>query len=244
LQHIVDKEEEVYDIPDQEEDDNKNNLLIGGVDEAGRGSIIGPLVIAGISVKQHRIVDLHRIGVRDSKMLTPKARANLFPILRQMADSIYIYKIDCNVVDANVLCKRLNKLEAETMAYVIDNLEADKVYLDSCDIDPCRYKLYIKSCLLKSKSKLYSMHHADSLNVVVSAASIIAKIVRDEEIQEIRKNHCDIGSGYPSDEKTMRFIKKWVSEYKCAPWFARKSWRPLKDMLEKMLGSSSTTQYG
>ena len=209
-------------------------VLIGGVDEAGRGSIIGPLVIAGISIKQDRIMDLHHIGVRDSKMLTAKARTSLFATVSEMVDSLCIYKIDCSVIDENVFSKGLNKLEAETMAYVIDNLKADMVYVDSCDTDPGRYKHYIESRLITSKSKLYSMHHADSLNIVVSAASIIAKFVRDGEIQEIRKTHCNIGSGYPSDVKTMRFIRNWVSEYKCAPRFARKSWRPLRDMLEEV----------
>ena len=209
-------------------------VLIGGVDEAGRGSIIGPLVIAGISIKQDRIMDLHHLGVRDSKMLTAKARTSLFAIVSEMVDSLCIYKIDCSVIDENVFSKGLNKLEAETMAYVIDNLKADMVYVDSCDTDPGRYKHYIESRLITSKSKLYSMHHADSLNIVVSAASIIAKFVRDGEIQEIRKTHCNIGSGYPSDVKTMRFIRNWVSEYKCAPRFARKSWRPLREMLEEV----------
>jgi ribonuclease HII len=167
-------------------------------------------------------------------MLTAKARACLFAIISEMVDSLCIYKIDCSVIDENVFSKGLNKLEAETMAYVIDNLKADMVYVDSCDTNPRRYKHHIESRLITSKSKLYSMHHADSLNIVVSAASIIAKIVRDGEIQEIRKTHCNIGSGYPSDEKTMRFIRNWVSEYKCAPRFARKSWRPLRDMLEEV----------
>lgn len=218
------------------------DVLIGGVDEAGRGSIIGPLVIAGISIRQERIVDLHQIGVRDSKMLTAKARASLFAIVSEMVDSLCIYKIDCSVIDENVFSKGLNKLEGQTMAYVIDNIKADKVYVDSCDINPLRYKSYIESRLLTSKSKLYSMHHADKLNIVVSAASIIAKIVRDGEIQKIRNTHCNIGSGYPSDEKTMRFIRNWVSEYKCAPQFARKSWRPLRDMLQ-VVSNYEITQF-
>lgn len=209
------------------------NILIGGVDEAGRGSIIGPLVVAGIGIRQDRVVHLRDIGVRDSKTLTPKTRASLFAILLRMADSLCIYKIDCNVVDENVFFKRLNKLEAETMACVIDYINADKVYIDSCDIDPYRYKCHIES-LITSKSDLYCMHHADSLNIVASAASIIAKIVRDGEIQEIRKTYCNIGSGYPSDDKTMQFIRNWVSKHKCAPHFARRSWKPLKHMLSQL----------
>jgi ribonuclease HII len=220
---------------------SNSGILIGGVDEAGRGSIIGPLVVAGISIRKSKISKLRQIGVKDSKMLTPKARGNLFRLVMDMADSLCIYIINCTIVDNNVFLNRLNKLEAETMASVINNIQADKVYIDSCDVNPCRFKDYIESRLVlsssSSKPKLYSLHHADSLNIVVSAASIIAKIVRDKQIQEIRNTHHNIGSGYPSDWKTMLFIRGWVSKYKCAPHFARKSWSPLKKMLEEV------TQY-
>ena len=208
--------------------------MIGGVDEAGRGSIIGPLVVAGISFKKASIYELRKIGVKDSKALTPKARASLFAQLKEMANSLYIYKIDCKAIDDNVYSKRLNKLEAQIIAHVINNIHADKVYVDSCDVDPDRYERYIKSYLPALKLKLYSMHHADSINIVVSAASIVAKIIRDEEIENIRKTHCNIGSGYPCDDKTMGFIRDWVSKYKCPPSFARKSWKPLRHMLQEI----------
>ena len=218
---------------------SNSGILIGGVDEAGRGSIIGPLVVAGISIRKSKISKLRQIGVKDSKMLSPKSRANLFNLVMDMADSLCINIISCAMVDYSVFLNRLNKLEAETMASVINSIQADKVYIDSCDVNPCRFRDYIESRLLlssssSSKPKLYSMHHADSLNVVVSAASIVAKIVRDKQIQEIRNTHHNIGSGYPSDWKTMLFIRGWVSKYKCAPHFARKSWSPLKKRLEEV----------
>ena len=217
---------------------SNSGILIGGVDEAGRGSILGPLVVAGISIRKSKISKLRQIGVKDSKMLSPKSRANLFNLVMDMADSLCINIISCAMVDYSVFLNRLNQLEAETMASVINSIQADKVYIDSCDVNPCRFRDYIESRLLlssssSSKPKLYSMHHADSLNVVVSAASIVAKIVRDKQIQEIRNTHHNIGSGYPSDWKTMLFIRGWVSKYKCAPHFARKSWSPLKKCLKK-----------
>jgi ribonuclease HII len=211
-----------------------DNILIGGVDEAGRGSIIGPLVVVGVSIKQSKVSELGGLGVKDSKILTSKLRANLFRSLIDMADFTSVIKISCTEVDDNVFLKGLNKLEAEVMALVINNIQADIVYIDSCDINPERYKDHIKSHLLfSSKPKLYAMHHADSLNLVVSAASIIAKIIRDKEIEKIRKVHHNIGSGYPSDDKTMCFIRKWVTKNRSAPQFARKSWKPLKIMLEE-----------
>lgn len=226
---------------------SNSGILIGGVDEAGRGSIIGPLVIAGISIRKSKISKLRQMGVKDSKMLTPKARANLFRLVMDMADSLCINIINCTIVDNNVFLNRLNKLEAETMASVISNIQADKVYIDSCDVNACRFRNYIESHLLlsssSSKPKLYSMHHADSLNIVVSAASIVAKFVRDKQIQEIRNTHHNIGSGYPSDWKTMLFIRGWVSKYRCAPHFARKSWSPLKKMLEEVTQYNNTNNH-
>lgn len=210
-----------------------DGILVGGVDEAGRGSIIGPLVVAGISVRESKIARLREMGVKDSKMLTPKARARLFGEIVKVADSVCIRKINPVEVDGSVFLKGLNRLEAKVMANVINNIGAEEVYVDCCDINPERYKGYLESHLTCTP-KLHSMHHADSINVVVSAASIVAKITRDHEIQEIRKKYRTIGSGYPSDEKTMKFIKRWVAKNGSAPEFARKSWKPLRLMLDQV----------
>lgn len=167
----------------------------------------------------------------------------MFFSIVDLADSLCIYKIDCDEIDDNVFLNKLNKLEAEAMAAVINNLHVDEVYIDSCDVNQERYKECVKCGVVSYNTKLYSMHHADRLNLVVSAASIIAKIVRDNEIQAIRRIHHTIGSGYPSDEKTMYFIREWVKKYKNAPSFARKSWRPLRMMLYQK-SSDKLTYFG
>lgn len=210
-----------------------DGILVGGVDEAGRGSIIGPLVVAGVSVRETKMAQLSEMGVRDSKALTPKARARLFGEIMKVADSVCIRKVNPVEVDDSVSFRGLNRLEAKVMASVINNIGADEVYVDCCDVNPDRYRDYIGQHLSCS-AKVHSMHHADVINVVVSAASIIAKITRDQEVQQIRNRHRGIGSGYPSDEQTMRFIRRWVKKNGSAPEFARKSWRPLRLLLEQM----------
>jgi ribonuclease HII len=210
-----------------------NSVLIGGVDEAGRGSIIGPLVVAGISIRESKIALLREIGVKDSKALNPKVRARLFGEIMKVIDSVCIHKIDPVEVDGSVSFKGLNRLEARTMASVINNIEADEVYVDCCDVNPQRYREYME-CHLTCKPKLYSLHHADVINTVVSAASIIAKITRDKEIQRICNTYGSIGSGYPSDQRTMCFIRDWVVKHGSAPEFARKSWKPLRMMLKEI----------
>jgi ribonuclease HII len=209
------------------------DILIGGVDEAGRGSVLGPLVVAGVSIERKNLSRLRRAGVRDSKMLSVKARQQLFGKIIDLAEHICIFKCECGEVDQYVFSNLLNKLEAKAMAAVIDNIFATRVYVDACDVNCMRYKECIE-CELGSISRprIFSLHHADRTNIAVSAASIIAKVIRDEEIQKIRSQYTEIGSGYPCDRKTMKFVLDWVANHDCAPHFARKSWKPLRNILQ------------
>jgi ribonuclease HII len=103
--------------------------------------------------------------------------------------------------------------------------------VDSCDVNPSRYQRTISSFLKRNSTKLISMHHADKLNVVVSGASIIAKVIRDSEITKIRVKYGDIGSGYPSDKKTLEFVRQWFRQKNEIPPFARRSWKPAQMIL-------------
>jgi ribonuclease HII len=174
------------------------------------------------------------MGVKDSKALNPKARGRLFGEIMEVIDSVCIHKVHPVEIDGSVLLRGLNRLEAKVMASVINNMGVDEVYVDCCDVNTQRYREYME-CYLTCKPKLYSMHHADVINMVVSAASIIAKITRDQEIQHIRSKYGSIGSGYPSDERTMRFIQDWVARNGSAPEFTRKSWKPLRMMLDEII---------
>jgi len=207
------------------------NVLICGIDEAGRGSVIGPLIIAGISIKHSNIKKLEKIGVRDSKALTKKKRNLLFYKILDFTEFICIYKVDCKTIDENVYQRKLNKLEGGIMSTIIKHLAADIAYVDSCDVNINRYTNYLKSNLdLKNNTHVIAMHKADRINPAVSAASIIAKVIRDREIQMLEENFQNIGSGYPSDKKTMYFINTWIKEYKEFPYFVRKSWRPIREI--------------
>lgn len=210
------------------------NLLICGIDEAGRGSVLGPLVIAGINIKNSDIKKLEEIGVRDSKALTRKKRGFLFDKILDISEFVCIYKIDCKTIDENVYQRKLNKLEGGIMSTIIKYLEADVAYVDSCDVNINRYTNYLKSNLdLNNNTSIIAMHKADRINPAVSAASIIAKVTRDREIQILEENFQNIGSGYPSDKKTMYFIHNWIKEYKEFPNFVRKSWRPVREIICK-----------
>ena len=204
-------------------------MLICGVDEAGRGSLLGPLVIAGVSLKRSKIRKLSSMGIRDSKKLTPVARERLYKKIIEYADDYYIARINPKTIDRSVKNHQLNSLEAKYMAKVIVKLKPNISYVDSCDVNPKRFGKEINK--MAKRGKIRSYHHADSRFVIVSAASIVAKVNRDKAITKLCKEH-DLGSGYPSDRKTINFVSKYISDRKEIPSFVRKSWKPVQAMLK------------
>ena len=205
-----------------------NQNVICGIDEAGRGSLLGPIIVAGVCVTKKSISEMVEKGIKDSKLLSPKKRQVLFGHVINVAESICVCRINIEDIDFHVFRNNLNLLEAEAMAITIRNMKSDKTYVDSCDVNPSRYQRTIKSFLKQNNTKLVSMHHADRLNVVVSGASIIAKVIRDSEIGKIRIKYGEVGSGYPSDKKTIEFVKEWFRRKNEIPPFVRKSWKPAK----------------
>jgi len=204
-------------------------MLVCGVDDAGRGSVLGPLVIAGIVIKQTKVNQLKKQGIRDSKKLTPLARERLYKKIINIVDDYYVAKISPKVIDKSVFNHSLNHLEAQYMAKVISKLSPSIAFVDSCDVNPHRFGKEISKLTLHSKIKSY--HHADSRFVVVSAASILAKVSRDRVITKLKKKH-NVGSGYPSDPKTKAFVKKSIKRNESMT-FIRKSWKPVQILLKK-----------
>jgi ribonuclease HII len=208
-------------------------LFLGGIDEAGRGSVLGPLVIAGISFDSIKIDKLKEMSILDSKKTSPKKRVLLFEEIFNLCESIFICKINCSTIDKFVKSNRLNKLESKFMTIIADNLHANKIIVDSCDVNPFRFQQEIKNNLINKDISIYSFHKADSDNVIVSCASIIAKVTRDNEIVKIQKSlGKDVGSGYPSDPKTIRFIHNEIN-VKGSKNYIRFSWKPVKQIVNK-----------
>ena len=207
----------------------KNHMQVCGVDEAGRGSMLGPLVVAGISISKSKVNLLKKQGVRDSKKLSPRAREHLYKKIIQIVDDHYIVKISPRIIDKSVSNHSLNHLEAKYMAKVISKLSPSTAFVDSCDVNSKRFGKEISK--LTSNTKIRSYHHADSKFITVSAASILAKVSRDRAITRLSKKY-DIGSGYPSDPKTKVFVKKSIRRNQNLT-FLRKSWKPVKILMEK-----------
>ena len=206
-------------------------MLVAGVDEAGRGCVIGPLVIAGVLAKEETLPVLKRIGVKDSKLLSPQKRETLAAEIRRLTEKHIIIKLSPAEIDRAVESGRklhkLNRLEAENMARIIDALNPEEAYVDAADVVEERFKHHIQE-VLKSKARIVSKHKADKIYPIVSAASIIAKVERDREISILTEQYGDFGSGYLTDPKTMAFLKQWLKSHGEYPECVRKSWKPAK----------------
>jgi ribonuclease HII len=202
-------------------------IILCGADEAGRGAILGPLVVSIVAVRNTSMRRLSDIGVRDSKLLSGKRRRQLYNEIEGIASEIKvkcIFPSEINEAMANHIS--INELEAKNFSELFDSMksEVNSIYLDSPDVIPerfgVRFGMYstkntrvvgIKTPRAKGVqyTRVVAEHKADAKYPVVSAASIIAKVTRDSEIQKLEKRlKFKIGSGYPSDDYTIRAIKE------------------------------------
>jgi len=211
-------------------------MLIAGVDDAGRGPIIGPLMIAGVLIDDKDTEKLRELGVKDSKLLSPHSRERLADQIRRLVVKYHVVSLSPSEIDRVVQTggrlRRLNRLEALTMAKVIEVLKPVVAYVDASDVFADRFKEHIVE-KLSFKVDIISEHKADAKYPVVSAASIIAKVERDHAVEKLREKYRsmgDMGSGYASDPRTIRFLENWFARFGSYPEFVRKSWKPAKKL--------------
>lgn len=107
---------------------------------------------------------------------------------------------------------------------ILNRLKYSKAYLDSASANPEKFAEELEETVV-DKAELIVETKADERYLPVSAASIIAKVRRDERIEELKKEYGEIGSGYPSDKRTINFLEKWLEEHENFPKFTRKSWK-------------------
>jgi ribonuclease HII len=203
-------------------------VILGGVDEAGRGCVLGPLVVAGVSASREAVRKLKQLGVRDSKKLSARQREILYPEILDVADRVCWAGITPGEIDAVVLhgkrLRKLNYLEAVYFARVIDRLGAQRVTVDASDVIPRRFGHDITRNM-QADCRVVAVHKADRDFPVVSAASIVAKVERDRLVETLREEHGDFGSGYPSDPTTRSFFSDWLRRGDPLPDYVRKSWK-------------------
>lgn len=180
-----------------------------GIDEAGRGSVLGPLVVCGVAVEEERLKYLERLKLKDSKKVSPKRRIVLSRKIKKIAEC---HPVHISAADIDLLRSKdvnLNEIEKIAMRKIIGNSKPDVSFIDCIDVKPERFRNEIEK--FQNNMKVVAEHGADDKYVIVSAASIVAKVERDMEIQKIRKEFSKVGSGYPSDPKTISFLKTYLT---------------------------------
>lgn len=197
-------------------------MRVLGIDEAGRGCVIGPLVICGYLINTENVAALKKAGARDSKLLTPRKREALAPALEKLSAGIRVNEISAAAIDQLRTLSNLNRLEIVHMQQLINHFEPDKVIIDAVEANERRFRDKVAAGL-RCRTKLIAENFADKNYPVVGAASVIAKVHRDREIQNISRAFA-VGSGYTSDPATIAFLKSWMKENNDYPDFVRKSW--------------------
>ena len=183
--------------------------LVAGVDEAGRGCVLGPLVICIAIVEEEKEQLLKKIGAKDSKLLSPSARGRLQHKVREICVEAQCIHITAKQLNELMPHHSLNEIEAMKVAELLSAMKhhPESIIADSPDTDAKRFEHRIRK-YLKRDLVIHSEHKADVNHPVVSGASILAKVERDAEIERIKGElNYEFGSGYSSDPRTIEFLK-------------------------------------
>ncbi|MCK5449492.1 ribonuclease HII [Candidatus Pacearchaeota archaeon] len=181
-----------------------------GIDDAGRGPVLGPMVLVGVLVESNEEQMIKDWGAKDSKLLTSIQRREL----KEKIVSQFEYHIEVSEPIEIDESDNLNYLEAIKTAMIINRLTKDldepvKVVIDCPSVNISSWSNDVQKLIEKQELvSLVCEHKADLNHPVVSAASIIAKEKREDEMGKLRKEFGkDFGSGYPADPKTKEFIR-------------------------------------
>ena len=212
-----------------------------GIDEAGRGPVIGSMFIGGFMVDEENMDDLEGLGVKDSKKLSDKKRERLREELEDVGE-VFLVEFSASRIDDLRDVMSLNEIELKGFARVIDEAEPDRVFMDLPEPDGDRFIGKVRD-LMKTDSDLEftAEHGADDKFPVVSAASIVAKSARESHVEDLhRKYGYNFASGYPHDQPTINFLKDFLEETGEMPEETRMSWstaqRVVKEADQESLG--------
>ncbi len=203
---------------------------LAGVDEAGKGPVIGPMVVCGVAAESGEFEELRRLGVKDSKALSRSRREELYSEIVERCE------VKIRVIEADELNELMNDLTINEILYqtysgIISSLKPDLAYVDSSDVNSERLSRRLSE---ETGIEVIAMHKADSKRVEVAAASIVAKVVRDRRIDEIKEELGEFGSGYASDPRTVEFLKEYYRKNGHFPGHVRLKWKTLSRIVEEV----------
>jgi ribonuclease HII len=202
-----------------------------GIDEAGKGPVIGSMFVAGV---QH-FDGLDALGVRDSKRLSP-ARREVLATQIEAATEVFVVEMHAREIDERRRERTMNEIMVERFVDVLTHFLSDRAIVDAADVKPERFAANLGACYRNAcggEIALISENKADERYPLVSAASIVAKVHRDRSMRALEAElGCTIGSGYPSDPKTIQFLQSLREDrdFDDLPHYVRRSWRTVRDL--------------
>jgi len=193
-----------------------------------KGPVLGPMIICGIVLNRECLEDLRSEGVKDSKAIRPEGREKLAKILEKKAEKIETVSFRAPEIDRmRTNGKNLNRIEEMGFVRIIERLDTPVAYIDAASANAEKFSDKIRKELSK-ETELVVEHRADEKYIQVSAASIVAKVKRDEMVEKLKEKYGEIGSGYPADSLTIEFLERWMEENSELPECARKTWKTAK----------------
>ncbi|MBU2562155.1 MAG: ribonuclease HII [Nanoarchaeota archaeon] len=215
-------------------------MLTLGIDDAGRGPVVGPMVLAGCLIEDEVGKEFKKIGIKDSKQLTQKRREFLEKIIKEKAENFEIVIIPPSKIDqSSENGTKLNELEAIAVAKIINKINKGykkiRVVVDCPSPSIIKWRDFLKTKIKDlSNLEIICEHKADKNYISVSAASVLAKTVREKEMNKLKNVYGgEIGSGYTSDPATQKFLEKHAQKHKDKGIF-RKSWITWKNANNKI----------
>lgn len=199
-----------------------------GVDEAGRGPVIGSVFVAGVADFE----GLAELGVKDSKRLSPARREYLARRIEEATET-FVVELTAREIDERRREQTLNEIMVELFSHVLLHFRPDRALVDAADVKPERFASNLRSLCRAGGAEpieIIAEWRADERYPLVSAASIIAKVHRDRSIRELEAElGTEIGSGYPADPRTIHFLKELLraGEREDLPRYVRQSWRTI-----------------
>ncbi|WP_132059663.1 ribonuclease HII [Halorussus amylolyticus] len=199
-----------------------------GVDEAGKGPVLGSMFAAAVAVGDPAALP---DDVDDSKKIAPDRREELAAALRDDdrvavgVAEIPVARIDDPETDMNTLTVAGH---AEALSKVAD--DGAEGFADAGDTSESRFARRVRE-RVAADIDLVAEHGADETYPVVSAASVVAKVARDSHVASLADEYGPVGSGYPSDPTTREFLAEYVAEYGELPDCARRIWATCEDVL-------------
>ncbi|MEI6058206.1 MAG: ribonuclease HII [archaeon] len=219
-----------------------------GIDDAGRGPVIGPMILAGVLTEsEEQEIELKELEVKDSKLLLPAKRKRISDKVKEKF-KYFIVRTEPKEIDE---CTNLNTLEALKAGMIINKLlqetkTKEKINV-KVDCPSVNIKAWTETLLgfieEKSRISVSCEHKADFNHPIVSAASIIAKEEREDEVKRLKLEYrVDFGSGYPADPSTVEFLEKNVKDPKYKNMI-RFSWSTVKKLLDENTGKQKKLEF-